>query len=184
MNHKGTVEIETPHLLLRRITMEDAPAIFENWASDDEVTRYLTWPTHQTVRDSEGFITFLEGLYTSPDAYQWGIVLKENGKLIGNISVVRMDEIIESVDLGWVLGRSYWGQGIMPEAAKAVRDFLFDEVGVHRVAARHDVRNQKSGRVMQKIGMKFEGTLRAAGKNNQGICDISCYSILKEDTRV
>jgi len=184
MKHLGTVTLETPRLILRRMYREDAPAVFENWASDDCVTAFLTWPTHQSVKDSEGYMCFLEELYPSPDSYQWGIVLKDGGKLIGNISVVHLDEKIESAELGWVLGRSYWGQGIMPEAAKAVRDFLFDEVGVHRVAARHDVRNQKSGRVMQKIGMQYEGTLRAAGKNNQGICDISCYSILKEDTRV
>lgn len=69
----------------------------------------------------------------------------------------------------------------MPEAGNAVLDYLFRTVGFHRAAATHDVDNPKSGRVMQKIGMKYEGTLRSAGVNNRGICDVVCYAILSED---
>ena len=69
----------------------------------------------------------------------------------------------------------------MPEALKAVTDYLFDVVGINRLMATHDVNNPKSGRVMQKAGMKYEGTLRQAGQNIQGICDASVYSIIRSD---
>lgn len=81
------------------------------------------------------------------------------------------------------MGRKWWGRGIMPEALRAVTAFLFDEVGVNRVEATHDLNNPKSGRVMDKAGMKQEGILRQAGLNNQGICDKVVHAILKEDIR-
>ena len=112
----------------------------------------------------------------------WGIVEKESGKLIGNISVVRLIEEIDAAELGWALGRAWWGRGIMPEAARAVLKFLFDEVGANRVYAGHDAENQKSGRVMQKIGMTYEGRQRAAGRNNRGVVDMDQYAILKGDS--
>ncbi len=84
-------------------------------------------------------------------------------------------------DIGYCMGKAWWGNGIMPEALRAVIEYLFEEVGLNRVAACHDVNNPKSGRVMQKAGMSKEGVLRAAGRNNQGICDEVWYSIIKNE---
>jgi len=106
---------------------------------------------------------------------------KDNGKVIGNISVVKLNESAESADMGYCMSRSYWGNGLMPEALKAVMDYLFDEVGLNRVAACHDVNNPKSGRVMEKAGMKQEGILRAAGRNNLGICDEVWRAMISSD---
>ena len=83
--------------------------------------------------------------------------------------------------MGYCIGRKWWGQEIMPEALKAVITYFFDEVGFNRVAASHDSDNPKSGRVMEKAGMKFEGVLRASGINMRGICNVVWYSILKEE---
>lgn len=181
MEHKGTVRLETERLLLRRFTPEDAPSVYRNWACDEEVTKYLTWPAHSSVTQSEGYMEFCIRGYEDPAFYQWGIVLKETGELIGNISVVNCREDIASFELGWALGRSFWGRGIMPEAAAEVMRFLFDEVGANRVFAEHDAKNRKSGRVMEKIGMKYEGLLRQSGKNNRGIVDMSVYGLTAED---
>lgn len=181
MQHKGTVELETKRLLLRKFNINDAEAIFRNWASDDEVTKFLTWPTHKNVENSIGYINFCLESYKKEDSYQWGIELKETGELIGNISVIRIDEKPEAVELGYVIGRGFWGNGYTAEAVKSVISFLFEEVGVNRIAARHDTNNPNSGRVMQKAGMKYEGTLRQSDCNNQGIIDCSIYSILKNE---
>ena len=89
---------------------------------------------------------------------------KETGKVIGNISVVKLNENTEAADIGYCMSKSYWGQGLMPEALTAVIKYLFDVVGLNRVAASHDVNNPKSGRVMDKTGMIQEGILRASGK--------------------
>lgn len=183
MNHKGTVLLETERLILRRFTLDDAESINKNWASDPEVTKYLTWPTHTSIEASKWFADFCVKGYSEDNNYCWGIELKSTHELIGNISVVSGEDTIERLELGWVLGRKYWGNGIMPEAATRVIDFLFDEVGANSIFAGHDVNNPKSGRVMEKAGMKFEGTLRQSGKNNQGVCDVSIYSILKTERK-
>lgn len=181
MNHKGTVRLETERLILRKFTENDAEAVFENWASDDEVTKFLTWPTHRSVEGSKGFIDSCLDSYKNDDSYQWGIELKETGELFGNISVVNVNDDLDAVELGYVIGRRFWGNGYMTEAVKAVIAFLFEEVGANRIAARHDPKNPDSGKVMKKAGMKYEGTLRQNDRNNRGIVDCAVYSILKEE---
>lgn len=181
MNHKGTVRFETERLILRPFTEEDAQAVFDNWASDSEVTKYLTWPAHQCVEHSLGYMKYCVQSYQDPKSYQWGIELKDTHELIGNISVVNIIDEIGSMELGWVIGRRFWGNGYTAEAAKRLIGFLFDEVGANRICAGHDSNNPNSGRVMQKVGMKYEGTLRQSGKNNQGIVDMAVYSILRSD---
>lgn len=181
MHHLGTKPLETPRLLLRPFVTEDADAIYAAWTSDDEVTRYLTWPTHQSPDVSAAFLRYVTDSYSTPNYYNWGIVWKQTGELIGTISVVKCEDAIDALELGWALSRARWGQGIMPEAGREVLRFLFEEVGANRVFAGHDVNNPKSGRVMQKIGMVYEGTLRGSGKNNQGIVDTAMYAMMKSD---
>lgn len=181
LNHQGTIKIETDRLILRRFKIADAGVMYRNWASDDEVTKYLTWPTHANVNVTRMVLEDWIQKYNNPDFYHWAIELKQIGEPIGSLSVVKYEEKTGSAMIGWCMGKQWWGQRIMPEAARAVLQFLFEEVGFNRIAAKHDKENAKSGRVMQKIGMIREGTLRASGKNNQGIVDEVYYSILKDD---
>ena len=181
MKHKGTVKLETSRLLLRKFVGEDSKAMYENWASQDEVTKFLTWPTHKNALITKDLLIGWVKDYDKLDCYNWVIELKETGEIIGNISVVKIKENIKEAELGYCMGTKWWGQGIMAEAGKAVVKYLFEEVGFNRIAAAHDKNNLKSGRVMQKIGMTYEGTLRSAGFSNQGIIDEVWYSILKED---
>ena len=182
MKHTGTVPIETERLLLRPVVLEDVPAMYRNWTGDDEVTKYLTWPTHASTEVTKGFVQYLLGCYENPKNYCWGIVLKdESPEPVGMISVVSMNEEVGSVQIGYCLSRAHWGRGIMTEALGAVIDFAFNALGAQRVEARHDVNNPASGAVMRKCGMVYEGTLRRADKNNQGICDAAYYSILRNE---
>lgn len=181
MNLIGTKKIETERLILRRFVIEDAEDMYENWASDPEVTRFLTWPVHPNADATRELLRGWIEHYEEGDTFNWAIELKENGKVIGNISVVGLKEAAEAADIGYCMSRSYWGRGIMPEALKAVMDYLFDKVGLNRVAACHDINNPKSGRVMEKAEMKLEGILRGAGHNNQGICDEVWHSMIKSD---
>ena len=100
---------------------------------------------------------------------------------VGSIGAVNVNDDIAAVQIGYCLGRRWWHQGIMSEALGAVMDFFFDTVGCNRVAGRHDPRNPHSGMVMQKCGMKYEGTQRSADRNNQGICDTSWYALLRAE---
>ena len=182
MKNCGTQRIETDRLILRRYTIEDADAMYKNWASDSEVTKFLTWQPHPSVDVSRSIIEDWLKKYSDEKYYQWAIVLKDNGnEPIGGISVVHMNEDISMVHIGYCLGRAWWRRGIMSEALKAVTNFMFDTVEVNRVEARHDPRNPNSGKVMQKCGMKYEGTLRSADRNNQGICDACYYALLRSE---
>ncbi len=181
MNKTGTQRIETRRLILRPFRIQDAEDMFSNWASDPEVTRFLTWPAHASVDISRRVLTDWISRYTDGGFFNWAIEWKETGSVIGNISVVNLAEKKEAADMGYCLSRAFWGRGIMPEALRAVMDYLFDTVGLNRIAACHATGNPKSGRVMEKAGMKKEGVLRGAGKNNQGICDEVWYAALRSD---
>ena len=181
MNKTGTQTIETHRLILRPFCIEDADDMFSNWASDPEVTRFLTWPAHPNTDVTRMILKDWISRYEDGGFFNWAIALKESGSVIGNISVVRLEEAIEEAEIGYCMGRAYWGRGIMPEALRAVMDYLFDTVGVNRIMAGYDVNNPKSGRVMEKAGMQREGIRRGAGINNQGLCDVCCWSLLRKD---
>ena len=182
MKHLGTQTIETRRLILRRFTMDDVQPMFDNWARDPEVSRYLTWPPHSSTAVTAMVLTdWVEG-YERADRYNWAVTLKEEGGApIGNISVVCCDDDVASCEIGYCMGRAWWGRGIMSEALEAVIDYLIGRVGVNRVEARFDTNNPASGRVMARAGMTYEGIRRQAARNNQGIVDLSCYSILAEE---
>lgn len=181
MNHIGTQYIETDRLILRRFELADAQAMFDNWASDDEVTKYLVWPSHSNVSVTEQILEEWISHYSEKDFYQWAIVLKENGpEPMGSISVVNWKDG-EIPEIGYCMGKRWWHQGIMTEALGAVIDFLFSRVGVQRIVTRHDVNNPHSGGVMRKCGMKFEGIREKSDRNNQGVCDTAHYSIERGD---
>lgn len=182
MQHCGTKRLETERLILRRYVTEDAAAVYKNWASDDEVTKYLTWPTHKSQEISQRVVESWVDRYLNDNYYHWIIALKDNGEEpVGDIAVVNMNESISMMHIGYCIGKAWWHRGITSEALKAVMDFLFDVVGANRIEARHDPRNPNSGGVMKKCGMKYEGTLRSAGRNGQGICDECYYALLKEE---
>lgn len=181
LTHKGTQTLETPRLLLRRAEMADAQAMFDNWASDPEVTHFLTWPPHADVDVTRSVLQgWIDG-YEGGDYYQWMIVPKELGQPVGSLCATVGKESTGTLELGYCMGKAWWHQGIMPEAAGAVIDFLFDEVNAQRIEARHDVRNPRSGGVMKKCGMKYEGTTRKANRSMLGLCDCALYAILRED---
>lgn len=182
MKHCGTKRLETERLILRKFVIEDAKAMFENWASDLEVTKYLTWPAHDSVDASRMVLKDWIAEYPNENFYQWAIVPKESESCaIGSIAAVNLNDDVSLVHIGYCIGRSWWHRGITSEALKVVMDFFFDEVEVNRIESRHDPRNPHSGMVMQKCGMKYEGTMRSSDRNNQGICDACWYALLKSD---
>lgn len=181
LNHQGTKKLETERLILRQFKIEDYVEMYNNWACEDVVTKFLTWQTHTNLDVTKSVLADWILKYANKDFYNWAIELKEENRLIGNISVVSLREETLSAILGYCMGSKWWGKEIMPEAGKAVLKYLFEEVGFNRIAANHDKNNPKSGRVMQKIGMTYEGTLRSAGFCNQGIIDDVRYSILKSE---
>lgn len=181
MTHKGTITLETERLILRRFTLDDAAEAFRNWMSSEKVTRFLSWPPHKDPGESRDYIQSVIDSYVKPDNFSWVIEYKELSLVIGSIGVNSLREDVAACEIGYCLGDRFWGKGIMPEALSEVIRFLFEEVGMNRIQATHDVRNPNSGRVMEKCGMQYEGTMRQASRNNQGICDSVMRAILKGD---
>ncbi len=169
MRHLGTQTLTTPRLVLRPQAASDAIAMYETWANDPLVTRFLRWEPHKDWLETAQLLAAWEGLYRSPDYYQWGICLKDSGRLIGSISVGEGED--QSPDAwqapgldfshgvwepGYCIGRAFWGQGYTTEALEAVRDFWFRQVGGAWLACCHAVENPASGRVMQKAGWRYD----------------------------
>lgn len=136
LKHLGTKIIETERLLLRKFKIEDAEDMFKNWAGDDEVTKYLTWPTHSSVEASKKVIGMWEKENDLLNHYQWCIELKESSEAIGSISVVHINEDINSVEVGYCIGKHFWRHGITSEAFSALIPFFFEEMQVNRIEAR------------------------------------------------
>lgn len=183
MNYKGTVKLETDRLILRRFKITDAKDIFENYASSDEVTRYLTWETHSNIYVTKEYLKNLIESYNDCKTFDWAIELKNENKIIGSIGAKNLDENVSKIEVGYCIGEKWWGYGIVTEAFQEVIRFLFREVGVNRIEAYHNVINLASGRVMQKCGMSFEGVLRQAYPFKNGVADVYIYSILKSDVK-
>ena len=180
LTHKGTKTLHTERLILRRFTVADAEDMFNNWASDENVTRFLTWQPHESVDFTRQLLVGWVEAYDSVKAYNWAIQF--NGKVIGGISVVRMSDKCEYAELGYCLGRDYWNKGIMSEAANAVIHYLFSEIGVNRVCISHATENPGSGKVAQKCGMTYEGTKREHFKTSTGrFADLAEYGILRSE---
>jgi len=181
MKHLGTKVLETDRLILRPFRMEDARAMYDNWASDPEVTNFLSWSAYSSIEDACAILNIWLKSYERPDFYQWAIVEKNLGQPIGSISVVNSDDQVEMAEIGFCIGKRWWRQGIMPEALKAVIRYLFEDVGMQRIEAGHDPENPASGAVQRKCGLQYEGTLRRRIRSNRGITDVAWYSILKDE---
>ncbi|MDD6189656.1 MAG: GNAT family N-acetyltransferase [Clostridiales bacterium] len=181
MEHKGTKEIETKRLILRQFNKYDADAMFRNWESDSKVTEFLRWKTAVDISEAESVLSDWIRGYENLDFYQWAIVLKELGEPIGTISVVGKNELLDIVHIGYCVGSKWWHKGITSEAFLAVIPFFFEEVGVNRIESQHDPNNPNSGKVMQKCGLRYEGTLRQADWSNKGTVDACVYSLLKSE---
>jgi ribosomal-protein-alanine N-acetyltransferase len=181
MKHLGTKKLETERLVLRKFTINDAESMYKNWAHDDEVTKFLTWKSHENIEITKDVLENWVSNYDKADFYLWAVVLKEINEPIGSISVVKQNDEIKMVHIGYCIGKRWWHKGITSEALEILIKYFFENIGVNRVEARHDPNNPNSGKVMEKCGMKYEGTMKQADKNNQGICDYCEYGVIAED---
>ena len=182
MKKIGTQSIETKRLLLRPFIKSDYQAMYDNWASRPDNLLHVTWDAHESPDVTQQSITRWVENYQNMDFYKWGICLKENPySVIGDISVVDMDEAVNACEVGYILCKDYWGQGLMTEALKAVLIYLLQDAGFNRVTARFVTANPASGRVMAKAGMSYEGTFRQAVLHKGQVKDFSVYGILKPD---
>ena len=160
MKHIGTKTLETERLILRRWKESDAEEAFAHWMNDPDVTKYLTWTPHGDIEVTRALLRVWERESAEPQTYKWAIVLKEGNVLIGDIAVLRADEFQECGEIGYCMGKKWWGKGLMTEALSEVLRYCFEEVGFYRINGSHAAENIGSSRVMEKCGLVREGTRR------------------------
>ena len=180
LTHKGTVTLTTPRLILRRFTEDDAEAMFSNWATDEKVTKYLSWSVHESVDATRELLAKWVADYENPETYHW--VIEYGGTIIGSMNLHAIGNKAERCELGYCIGSRWWGLGLVTEAAGEVIRFAFEEAGFYRIAALHDTENIGSGRVMLKNGMKQEGVFREYSMRKDGTRgDIACWAVLRKE---
>ena len=176
---KDLPTLETERLILRKMVLNDAEAVFA-YASNSEVSRYTLWETHRSIEDSRAFLEFATQKYENGGEPDWGIVYRGNGWLVGACGLVNWEAEHARAEVGFVLSREYWGRGLMSEAVRAILRFGFERMNLNRIEARCIAENAASARVMEKAGMVYEGTLRQREYIKGTYRDIKLYAILKK----
>lgn len=175
-------KIRTERLILRAARMSDADDMYE-YCRDPKVARYVLWDAHTSIHQTRNYIRFLIRQYKDAAPATFVIEYAETGKVIGTIGFLWVQPDNRSAEVGYSLNREYWNKGIMTEALAAILDFAFTKLNMNRVEAEHDVNNPASGKVMAKVGMSYEGTLRQRIFNKGSFADVALYSMLKEEYR-
>lgn len=172
--------IYTNRLLLRKISLSDAIEIY-SYSCKDQVSKYTIWDTHRSINDTESYINTVIYKYQNGEPSDWGIIDLSTNKLIGTIGWVYINPTHYRAEIGYALSPTYWNKGIITEAARSVLQFGFNYLSLNRIEARCHLENVTSERVMQKIGMYFEGILRDYLWAYTQSVSVKLYSITRKD---
>jgi ribosomal-protein-alanine N-acetyltransferase len=173
-------ELKTERLILRKFSFEDADDVFE-YSSDPKVNSFMPWEVHKSIDETIEFFNKSEQLFKTSDCIDWGIELKNERKIIGGISIREWNDQNMCADVGYVLSKKYWGKGYTTEALKEVIKFGFENLNANRIEAHCDEDNIASYKVMEKAGMKYEGTLRRKVLVKNKFVNMKFYSILRTE---
>jgi ribosomal-protein-alanine N-acetyltransferase len=174
--------LETPRLILRALSLDDADDIFA-YASDSEVTRYTIFERHQSLDTTIEWLRSVLDMYCDGHPGPWGMERRERGRLIGACGFRNWDAHHGRAEMGYTVTRAFWNQGYATEAVRALLAFGFEHMNLNRIEARAVPANVGSTRVMEKAGMKLEGVLRQSEFFKGGYQDLALYSILRSDPR-
>ena len=170
---------ETARLILRPPTLDDAEEIYNKYAQDPEVTRYMVWRPHECIEMTKDFLGRCIKCWKDGTAFPWVMTLKSDKTLLG---MIEMRLVGYKADLGYGIARQYWGKGYTTEAVKALVQWAMDQEGIYRVWAVCDLDNTGSAKVLEKAGMQREGILRRYSIHplvSSEPRDCYCYSIVK-----
>ncbi len=175
--------LTTERLLLREFEESDWPAVFA-YQSGAGYLRYNPW-TYRSELDVRAFVhMFITWSKEQPRRkYQLAIVLRQDGQLIGNCGIRMQNAHAQIADLGYEIDQRYWNQGYATEAARALLDFGFGHLGLHRIWAQCIAENSASAHVLEKIGMTYEGCHRESEWMKNRWWSILQYAILEYEWR-
>lgn len=172
--------LETERLTLRKILPTDAEDMFE-YSANPSVTKYLLWTEHPSLAYTEAYVDYLQTRYAVADYYDWAVVTKAEGKMIGTVGFTSIDAANNTAEIGYVLNPAFWGKGIAAEAVKELLRFGFEGLSLSRISAVCMSKNAASLRVMEKCGMQIEGQLRSAVLAKGKRWDVFLAAITAED---
>ena len=170
--------LKTDRLKLRRIGSGDLQDVYE-YGSDPEVSRFLLWYPHPDLSYTKFYLSFLNVRYRKGEFYDWGV--EYNGKMIGTCGFTAFDTDNNCAEIGYVLNRKYWRQGIGFEAASEVLRFGFEVLLLNRIEVRYLVGNTASEHLSKKLGMTFEGIHRSAVRCKGEYRDVCIAAITREE---
>lgn len=174
--------ITTARLALRPVERADIPALLEV-NGDPEVTRFLPYPTWKTPDDGAAWFERMAALASSGTARQLVVVHAADGKVVGTVLLFRFDEGSSRLELGYVLGRRHWRQGLMREALAGVCAHAFSAMGIRRIEAEVNPANVASTALLERLGFTLEGRLRQRWVSGGVAYDTHLYGCLAEDWR-
>ena len=177
--------IETDRLILRPFDISDAQSMFQNWASDPDVVRFLNYDVCETLEATQKHISqwfeYFNDLSPGSSWCLYAVELKSDGELIGTIDFHEDNKEARTAEIGYQFGKAWWGKGYATEALRRVIRYCFEEVGLNRLWADHNSLNVASGKVLLKAGMLHEGTFRQCYMRKGQLVDKCSYAILAED---
>jgi ribosomal-protein-alanine N-acetyltransferase len=173
--------LETERFVLRQMTLEDAPTVFEIF-SDGDVTKDMGEDPFTSIQQAEGLITFMNNLFNQNKAFRWGIILKENNTLVGTCGYNGWETHRGSRgEIGYDLGKKYWRQGYMTEILNSVIAFGFETMEFNRIEAFTNLDAEPSMLLLKKLGFNEDGILRGYASFHGEYVDQRCYSLLKRE---
>lgn len=172
--------LETRRLLLRPLSLDDAHDMYA-YARDPLVSRYVPWEVHRGIEDTFAYLNTVAEDQLAGRVSSWAVVSKAEDKMVGTAGYVWWQPEHSKAEIGYVLARRLWGQGLMSEAAKTIVDFGFTRMELNRIEARCFEENIGSARVMEHCGMTFEGRFRDFLKVKGDFCTFRFYSILRRE---
>ncbi|MEC1155997.1 GNAT family N-acetyltransferase [Cytobacillus horneckiae] len=182
INFLGTPKLDTKRLILRRFELKDVQSVFNHWISDERVTDNRINAAHKEVSETYERVAKIVKDYSSDDFCYWAIEMKDSNNLIGEIDLYNFDNNTGNCEVSYSLGYNWWNHGYGTEALKAVVEFGFGQMNVHKISAAHNIDNPASGKIMMKARMAQEGTVRHMIRNTKGkYKDCALYGILQKD---
>lgn len=175
-------ELRTERLLLRGMAVGDCYDMYE-YASNPAVTRYLTWSPHPDLEHTKEYLQYIANHYRMGNFYDWAVILQDEKKMIGTCGFTRFHFHHNAAEVGYVINPAYRGREIADEAVRAVMKFGFETLGLHRIEAKYIVGNGASRRVMEKVGMTFEGIHRGEMLIKGEYRDIGTCAILRHEAK-
>ena len=180
--------LETKRLILRRISRKDTRDIFE-YSKDSRTSKYLLWYPHSSISDTKRQVRNILKRYKKGNLYDYAVILKKNGKMIGTCGFTKIEPLDDRAEIGYVINPDFWGHGYATEAVKRILAFGFEELGLERIEARFIKGNESSFKLMQRVNMTLEGTVRngvkAKGKyHNVGVCSILSDEYFKTTSKI